>query len=52
MRPLGVAGTRSLSCAIRVERYALSDTLLTTGAVPSLPFLSVQPQQQRRWGSL
>ena len=33
-------------------RYALSDTLLTTGAVPSLPFLSVQPQQQCRWGSL
>jgi hypothetical protein len=29
----------------------LCDTLLTTGPVPSLPVLSVQPQQQRRWGS-
>jgi hypothetical protein len=28
------------------------DTLLTTGPVPSLPVLSVQPQQRRRWGSL
>src|SRR5258708_7228609 len=28
------------------------DTLLTTGPVPSLPVLSIQPQQQRRWGSL
>ncbi len=30
----------------------LCDTLLTTGPVPSLPLLSIQPQQQRRWGSL
>jgi hypothetical protein len=28
------------------------DTLLTTGSVPSLPLLSVQPHHQRRWGSL
>ncbi len=32
--------------------FDLCDTLLTTGPVPSLPFLSVQPQHQRRWGSL
>jgi DDE superfamily endonuclease len=32
--------------------FELCDTLLTTGPVPSLPFLSVQPQHQRRWGSL
>src|SRR5258708_32199991 len=30
----------------------LCDTLLTTGSVSSLPVLSVQPQHQRRWGSL
>jgi len=30
----------------------LCDTLLTTGSVPSLPLLSMQPQQRRRWGSL
>ena len=30
----------------------LCDTLLTTGPVPSLPLLSVQPQHRRRWGSL
>jgi hypothetical protein len=28
------------------------DTLLTTGPVPSLPLLSVQPQHRRGWGSL
>jgi len=28
------------------------DTLLTTGPVPALPVLSVQPQHQRRSGSL
>jgi hypothetical protein len=33
-------------------RFELCDTLRTTGPVPSLPFLSVQPQHQRRWGSL
>jgi hypothetical protein len=32
--------------------FELCDTLLTTGPIPSLPLLSVQPQQQRRWGSL
>jgi len=32
--------------------FELCDTLLTTGPVPSLPFLSVQPQHHRRWGSL
>jgi hypothetical protein len=32
--------------------FELCDTLLTTGPIPSLPFLSVQPQHQRRWGSL
>ncbi len=32
--------------------FELCDTLLTTGPVPSLPSLSVQPQQQRKWGSL
>jgi PAS domain-containing protein len=32
--------------------FELCDTLLTTGPVPSLPFLSVQAQQRRRWGSL
>ncbi len=32
--------------------FDLCDTLLTTGPVPSLPFLSVQPQHQRKWGSL
>jgi hypothetical protein len=32
--------------------FELCDTLLTTGPVPSLPLLSVQPQHQRRWGSL
>jgi len=30
----------------------LCDTLLTTGPVPSLPLLSIQPQHQRKWGSL
>lgn len=49
--------------AFRAEAYAafgrrrdalfeLCDTLLTTGPVPSLPLLSVQPQHQRHWGSL
>src|SRR5712692_738872 len=32
--------------------FELCDTLLTTGPVPSLPFRSVQPQHQRKWGSL
>jgi hypothetical protein len=32
--------------------FELCDTLLTTGPVPSLPLLSVQPQHQRGWGSL
>ena len=32
--------------------FELCDTLLTTGPVPSLPLLSVQPQHRRRWGSL
>lgn len=32
--------------------FELCDTLLTTGPVPSLPVLSVQPQHQRKWGSL
>src|SRR6266436_2594098 len=32
--------------------FELCDTLLTTGPVPSLPLLSIQPQHQRRWGSL
>jgi PAS domain-containing protein len=32
--------------------FELCDTLLTTGPVPSLPFLSIQPQHQRGWGSL
>src|SRR5215510_5560471 len=49
-------------CAFRAAAYAafgrrrdalfdLGDTLLTTGPVPSLPVLSVQPQHQRTWGS-
>src|SRR5262245_55208054 len=32
--------------------FELCDTLLTTGPVASLPFLSIQPQHQRKWGSL
>src|SRR5258708_16643633 len=32
--------------------FELCDTLLTTGPIPSLPFLSVQPQHRRGWGSL
>jgi hypothetical protein len=32
--------------------FELCDTLLTAGPVPSLPMLSIQPQHQRRWGSL
>jgi hypothetical protein len=32
--------------------FELCDTVLTTGPVPSLPLLCVQPQHQRRWGSL
>jgi hypothetical protein len=32
--------------------FELCDTLLTTGSVPSLPLLSVQPQHRRGWGSL
>ncbi len=32
--------------------FELCDTVLTTGPVPSLPLLSVQPQHQRRWSSL
>src|SRR5260221_13507948 len=32
--------------------FELCDTLLTTGPVPSLPFLAIQPQHQRKWGSL
>jgi hypothetical protein len=32
--------------------FELCDTLLTTGSVPSLPVLSIQPQHQRRWGSM
>jgi hypothetical protein len=50
-------------CAFRAGVYAafgrrrdalfeLCDTLLVTGPVASLPFLSVQPQHRRRWGSL
>jgi hypothetical protein len=35
----------------RDARFDLCDTLLTTGPVPSLAFLSIQPQHQRRWGS-
>jgi hypothetical protein len=49
--------------AFRAEAYATfgrrrdalferCDTLVTTGPVPSLPLLSVQPQHQRQWGSL
>ena len=32
--------------------FELCDTLLTTGPVSSLPFLSIQPQHRRQWGSL
>src|SRR5262245_13812991 len=32
--------------------FELCDTLLTTGPVSSLPFLSIQPQHRRKWGSL
>ena len=32
--------------------FELCATLLTTGPVPSLPLLSVQPPHQRKWGSL
>jgi hypothetical protein len=32
--------------------FELCDTLLTTGPIPSLPLLSVQPQHRRKWGSL
>src|SRR3974377_1976138 len=32
--------------------FELCDTLLTSGPIASLPFLSVQPQHQRKWGSL
>jgi Transposase DDE domain len=32
--------------------FELCDTLLTTGPVPSLPLLSMQPQHRRKWGSL
>jgi PAS domain-containing protein len=32
--------------------FELCDTLRTTGPVPSLPLLSMQPQHQRGWGSL
>jgi Transposase DDE domain len=32
--------------------FELCDTLLTTGPVPALPFLSMQPQHRRGWGSL
>jgi hypothetical protein len=32
--------------------FELCDTLLSTGPVPSLPFLAIQPQHQRKWGSL
>jgi hypothetical protein len=32
--------------------FELGDTLRTTGSVPSLPLLSVQPQHQRGWGRL
>jgi hypothetical protein len=32
--------------------FELCDTLLTTGPVPSLPLLSIQPQHRRGWGSL
>jgi hypothetical protein len=32
--------------------FALCDRLLTTGPVPSLPLLTIQPQHQRKWGSL
>jgi hypothetical protein len=32
--------------------FELCDRLLTTGPVAALPFLSVQPQHRRGWGSL
>jgi hypothetical protein len=32
--------------------FALCETLLTTGPVPALAFLSVQPALRRKWGSL
>jgi hypothetical protein len=51
-----LAGFRSAAYAAFGRRrdalFELCDTLLTTGPVPSLPFLSVQPQHQRKWGSL
>jgi hypothetical protein len=54
-----LAGFRSAAYAAFGRRrdaldalFELCDTLLTTGPVPSLPLLSVQPQQQRKWGSL
>jgi hypothetical protein len=51
-----LAGFRAAAFAAFGRRadalFELCDTLLTTGPVPSLPFLSVQPQHRRRWGSL
>src|SRR5262245_20748246 len=51
-----LAAFRASAYAAFVRRgdalFELCDTLLTTGAIPSLPLLSVQPQHQRRWGSL
>jgi hypothetical protein len=46
------AATYALFGRRRDALFALCDTLLTTGSVPSLPLLSVQPQHQRKWGSL
>src|SRR5260221_13581507 len=36
----------------RDSLFELCDTLLRTGPIPSLPWLSIQPRHQRRWGSL
>src|SRR5215471_1393205 len=36
----------------RDARFEMCDTLLSTGPVPSLPVLSIQPQHQRKWASL
>jgi hypothetical protein len=49
------ASRATTSAAFGRRRDALvevCDTLLTTGPGPSLPFLSIQPQHQCRWGSL
>jgi hypothetical protein len=46
------AATYSALGRRRDALFELCDTLVTTGPVPSLPMLSVQPQHQRKWGSL